>query len=50
MFTSEMTTTLILPLLILLNDQDQVPCNTFISFVIGRFQPLGGFIGLPSRK
>jgi hypothetical protein len=36
-----MTIILLLPLLILLNEQDQVPCNTFILFFLDRFRPLG---------
>jgi hypothetical protein len=31
-------------LLILLNEQDQVPCNTFILFFLDHFQPLGGLL------
>jgi hypothetical protein len=34
------TITLILLLLILLNKQDQVPCNTFILFFPDHFRPL----------
>jgi len=31
----------IVPLVIWLSEQDQVPCNTFILFYPHRFQPLG---------
>jgi hypothetical protein len=39
-----MTIILILPLLILFNEQNQVPCNILILFFPDHFQPLEGLL------
>jgi hypothetical protein len=48
--TEGVTIALILALLILLNEQDQVPCNTFILLFLDNFRSLGGLLECQSSS